>query len=151
MVGCGGRMLFNIRQSRKRVTQQRALNIIPVMTIGTITSNTNSTGENNQKSTVENMLFLMVLANVCTYIITQIPFNTYTVYYGYGTSRDYLTYSLIRAFLLMWSSIYFGVGFYLFSIASPQFRKQFLKKMKFICVCFRGLQQQGLAKRNNQH
>ena len=78
-----------------------------------VTANTRSGGANNQRNTAtDNMLFLMVLANVCTYIITQIPYNAYRMYYAYQKSN--------------------GVGFYLFSIASPQFRKQFLKKILFL-------------------
>lgn len=49
----------------------------------------------------------------------------------------------------MWSSIYFGVGFYLFCIASPQFRKQFLTKIKTIGICYRPLQRQRSLGRNN--
>jgi hypothetical protein len=71
----------------------------------------------------------------------------YTLYYGYETSDDYTVYSFIRAFLLMWSSVYFGMGLYLFCITSPQFRKQFIKKIQTLCLCRRPLQQQITARR----
>ena len=121
MLGCGTRMIYNIRQSRKRVSQQMTLQNTTVATIAMPASKASTTTKLNsrRKMAIDNMLLLMVMANVFTYIITQMPFNTYAIYYGYEKSGDYLDYSLTRSFLLMWSSIYFGVGFYLFCIASP--------------------------------
>jgi len=144
MLGCGGRMLYNIRQSRKRISQQTTLQITTIAKIIIPISKASSTKNNQQrqKTTIDHMLLLMVIANVFTYIVTQIPFNIYAIYYGYETTISYLSYSLTRSFLLMWSSIYFGVGFYLFCIASPQFRKQFLTKIKVLCICYRPLQRQ---------
>ncbi len=153
MLGCGVRMLYNIRQSRKRVNRQTTFQNTTIATIVIPVSKKSSTNNNNnqqrQKTAIDHMLSLMVIANVFTYIITQIPFNTYAVYYGYDTENDYSLYLLIRAFLLMWSSIYFGVGFYLFCIASPQFRKQSLTKIKVLCICYRPSQIQTSSARNN--
>jgi hypothetical protein len=145
MLGCGGRMLYNIRQSHKRIGRQTAVATTNIPVISKVSSS--ATNYQRQKTAIDHMLLLMVLANVCTYIITQIPFNTYAIYYGYETSNNYSSYSIIRAFLLMWSSIYFGVGFYLFSIASPQFRKQFLTKI--IGIFYHPLQRQTSSMRNN--
>jgi hypothetical protein len=145
MLGCGGRMLYNIRQSHRRISRQTAVATTNIPVISKVSSS--ATSYQRQKIAIDHMLLLMVLANVCTYIITQIPFNTYAIYYGYETSNNYSSYSIIRAFLLMWSSIYFGVGFYLFSIASPQFRKQFLTKI--IGIFYHPLQRQTSSMRNN--
>ncbi|CAF1265201.1 unnamed protein product [Adineta steineri] len=136
MVGCGGRMLYNIQQSKKRVIQQPAKTKVDIATIIPPSSKGSNVTEETRKerANIDYMLLLMVLANVAAYIITQIPFNVYTLYYGYETSDDYTVYSLMRAFLLMWSSVYFGIGFYLFCITSPQFRKQFITKIKTLCV-----------------
>jgi hypothetical protein len=139
MIGCGGRMLFNIQQAKNRIVPQKP---IQSATLATQVPRESQTNEENRRQTanIDHTLFLMVLANVIAYIITQIPFNTYTLYYGYETADDFASYSLIRAFLLMWSSAYFGIGFYLFCIASPQFRKQFITIMKQLCFCYRPLQ-----------
>jgi hypothetical protein len=135
MLGCSGRMLYNIRKSHRRVAQQTAtIAIIPVPI-----SKASGTNSKNQRKAlaVDNMLLLMVIANIVAYIITQIPFDIYSVVYGYETDDDFISYSLTRAFLLMWSSVYFGVGFYLYCIASPQFRKQSLTKIQSIFICCR--------------
>ena len=139
MIGCGTRMLINIRQAKRRVAPQEVEQQVATVTTATPASRTGqATGETRQQTTkLDQMLLLMVLANVIAYIVTQIPFNIYTLYYGYETSDDFTLYSLMRAFLLMWSSVYFGTGFYLFCVTSPQFRKQFITKMKQLSICYR--------------
>mgnify|MGYP001073037534 CR=1 FL=1 len=129
MVSCGIRMLFNIQQSKQRTVQPMA-----ITTVNPPSKGSNTTEETRRKiARIDTMLVLMVLANVVAYGITQLPFNIYTLYYGYETSDDFSFYALLRAFLLMWSSIYFGIGFYLYCIASAQFRKQFIMKLTQIC------------------
>jgi len=144
MLACGARMIYNIRQSRKRIAQQTTMQNTTIAKIIIPASKASITTNNQQreKVAIDRMLLLMVIANVFTYIITQIPFNAYTIYYGYETTISYLSYSLTRSFLLMWSSIYFGVGFYLFCIASPQFRKQFITKIQALCICYRPLKRE---------
>ncbi|CAF0938914.1 unnamed protein product [Adineta ricciae] len=139
MIGCGGKMLWNIHQSKNRISQRTTPAQPGVTTIAAPASQGSNVTENARKrrASIDSMLLMMVLSNVVAYIITQIPFNVYTLYYGYETSDDYTIYSLIRAFLLMWSSVYFGVGFYLFCITSSQFRKQFVTKIKIVCACHR--------------
>jgi hypothetical protein len=141
MIGCGIRMLSNIRQAKRRIGQQTAVQLVTIATTVVLTSKGSNTNDENRRKTtsINHMLFLMVLANVMAYIITQIPFNIYTLYYGYEASDDYTLYSLMRAFLLMWSSVYFGIGFYLFYIASPEFRKEFRTKIKTLCICYHPL------------
>jgi hypothetical protein len=135
MIGCGGRMLNNIRQSKRRIVQQRLAEHAAIIIRPVLISKTSD--GTRQTSTIDQMLLLMVLVNIIAYILTQIPFNIYTLYYAYEASDGYTLYSLIRAFLLMWSSIYFGIGFYLFCVTSPQFRKQFITKIKQLCICHR--------------
>jgi hypothetical protein len=139
MVECGSRMLANIRQAKKRVAPQKSVqHIVIALVVIPVSKRSNIIDENRpQTAAIDQMLFLMVLANIITYIITQIPFNIYTLYYPYEISVDYTLYSLIRAFLLIWSSVYFGIGFYLFCITSPQFRKQFITKIKTLFICYR--------------
>lgn len=138
MTGCGSRMLNNIRQSKRRITQQTLAQHAATITGPALVSKPSDTTyeHRRQTATLDQMLLLMVLANIIAYILTQIPFNSYALYYGYETSYNYTLYSLIRAFLLMWSSIYFGIGFYLFCVTSPQFRKQFTTKIKQLCICY---------------
>ncbi|CAF1342972.1 unnamed protein product [Rotaria sordida] len=142
MVGCGGRMLYNIQQSKKRVVHKTTTQNAPIATIGIRIFSQNNRHDENQRQTktVNRMLVLMVLANIISYIVTQIPFNIYVLYYGYETSNDFTFYALMRAFLLMWSSAYFGIGFYLFCITSAQFRKQFQTIIKKLCICYYPLQ-----------
>jgi hypothetical protein len=135
MIGCGGRMLNNIRQSKRRIVQQRLAEHAAIIIRPVLISKTSD--GTRQTSTIDQMLLLMVLVNIIAYILTQIPFNIYTLYYAYEASDGYTLYSLIRAFLLMWSSIYFGIGFYLFCVTSPQFRKQFITKIKQLYICHR--------------
>ena len=139
MLGCGTRMIFNIRQSRKRVAVQTTAPSQGMATIGipTLEGNHATEDKRRQQIKLDQMLSLMLLANVAAYILSQTPFNIYTLYYGYQSYDDYTMYSLTRAFLLMWGSIYFGIGFYLFCITSSQFRQQFTAKIKALVSCNR--------------
>ncbi|CAF3424360.1 unnamed protein product [Rotaria sp. Silwood1] len=136
MVACGCRMVYNVGQSRKRVTQQTITHNQTLATIVVpILQSTNTTNNDRRQNIASDRVLLsMVIINIIAYIITQIPFNSYAVYYGYETTKNSLSHSLTRSFLLMWSSVYFGVGFYLFCCASRQFRKQFLIKIKIINI-----------------
>lgn len=137
MIICGFRMLYNIERSRNRVlpqtgTQNPSLATVAIPIIRTDTTNVDHRRQNVIAS--DRVLLLMVVINVIAYLITQIPFNIYSVYYGYETTSDNASHLLTRSYLLMWSSIYFGVGFYLFCLASQQFRKQFLLKVKTVVL-----------------
>jgi hypothetical protein len=112
------RMLLNIRQSRRRVEQ----------------GNTNNTGLVLQRMTpLDKMLFYMMLINVSSFIVTQTPFHIYTVVQS--ISKLFGSYALVRAMLLILSSIYFGVGSYLYYLASPRFRETFVALMKKMICC----------------
>jgi hypothetical protein len=123
------RMLLNIRQSRRRVEQDNERTTSgPVVDNGLLV---------RRMTPLDRMLFYMMLGNVGTFIVTQIPFHVYTIIQNKYTIYDSLTNSLIRAILLIWSSVYFGVGFYLYSLASPLFRGKFLTMCKKIMNCMR--------------
>jgi hypothetical protein len=107
------RMLYNIRQSRRRVHN--------------VTAHTISSGLLLRGMTpLDQMLFYMMLTSVGTFIITQIPFHIYTLVQANYSIYDAWDNALIRSFLLIWSSIFFGVGFYFYCLASPLFREKFL-------------------------
>ena len=134
MIASGAKMLWNIRKSRQRIASQRqnqqGMNLPFVVPIPNATSSNDESRRNQM--TLDQMMRIMVVTNVVAFIVTQNPFHIYTLYYGYQLNTDFSTYSLTRAFLLMWGSIYFGIGFYLFCITSVQFRKQFFTKITMI-------------------
>ncbi|CAF3248366.1 unnamed protein product [Rotaria socialis] len=140
----GGRMLYNIKRVKKRIAQQKMVRNAAIATIAIpeSTRNVKHTGNQNRAKTLDRMLLLMVFTNIISYIITQTPFNIYTVYYGSEASDSYKAYALMRAFLLLWSSIYFGIGFYAYFITATQFRKQFFSNMKYIFTFNQPLQHQ---------
>jgi uncharacterized integral membrane protein len=129
MIAANTRMLSNMRQSHRRVHNQTVHSTTVVSAV--------VNGQNIRRmSEIDRMLFFMMLANVGTFIITQIPFHVYTVVRTYYNVLDTFTNSLVRALLLIWSSIYFGVAFYFYCLASPLFREKFVmmskKLMNFI-------------------
>jgi hypothetical protein len=86
-------------------------------------------------SVIDRMLLYMMLASVLTFIVTQNPFHIYMVIRVYIDTFDDYTHLLIYAILLIWSSIYCGILFYLYCLASPLFRKKFIKIIKKIIHC----------------
>jgi hypothetical protein len=116
------RMLLNIRQSRRRVEQ----------------GNTNNTGLVLQRMTpLDRLLFCMMLISVSTFTVTQIPFHVYTIVQNKYSTLDVYTNLWVRAILLSWSSIYFGIGFYVYCLASPLFREKFVLMAKRLVNCIR--------------
>ncbi len=124
------RMLFNIKKSRHRVQPRNQTNI------SAITLNTGSVLR--RVTPTDRMLFFMMLMNVATFIITQIPFHIYTIVQAIDSIYDVLDNLFIRALLLIWSSIYFGIGFYLYCFASPLFREKFFRMSHTLINCIRG-------------
>ncbi|CAF3595075.1 unnamed protein product [Rotaria sp. Silwood1] len=121
------RMLLNIKQSRQRVDPRNQID-------------TNVTGIsmsiiNGRMTPIDRMLFYMMLTSVGTFIITQIPFNVYTLIRANYDIIDLNTHLLVRAILLIWSSIYFGIGFYLYCFGSPLFREKFFLMSKKLVTC----------------
>jgi hypothetical protein len=128
MAAANLRMLYNMRQSRRRV--QNRVEINTIMTANASAVIINSTAR--RMAAIDRMLVYMMLANVLTFIITQIPFNIYSTIRSYHMTLDAFTNSLVRALLLIWSSIYFGVAFYLYCFASPLFREKFITSSRKI-------------------
>jgi hypothetical protein len=117
------RIVFNIRQSQRRVRQ------------GNETNTTNGVVMSRRMTPLDRMLFYMMLVNVIGFIITQIPFHVYTLVRTYYRGLSTLDNSLFRALLLIWSSIYFGVGSYFYCLASPLFRETLIRMVKNIVYC----------------
>ena len=116
------RMLYNMRQSRRRVGNRPEDNT----SVQVHVSVTTTVSVSRRMTAIDRMLFYMMLANVGTFVATQIPFHVYTLVRSYNPTLDAFTHSLVRAILLTWSSIYFGVAFYVYCLASPLFRQKFL-------------------------
>ncbi|CAM4756063.1 unnamed protein product [Rotaria magnacalcarata] len=91
----GGRMLYNIKQVKKRITQQKMVQDAAIATIVIPKSIQNIKHADNQNRTkkLDHMLLLMVFTNIISYIITQTPFSIYTLFYGYEISGSYKTCS----------------------------------------------------------
>jgi hypothetical protein len=127
------RMLMNIRHSRNRVT-----NGIPMPSSEANLPLPNGSIPREKKgrrmSALDRMLYYMMIANVSIFVITQIPFHIYSCIRNNLNGLDAFTASLIRAMLLIWSSLYFGIAFYFYCLASPLFREKFIKiAKKFFC------------------
>jgi hypothetical protein len=124
------RIISNIRQSRRRVQQGNQTDAI--------VNTTNPGLMLRQMTPLDRMLVYMMLINVTAFIITQIPFHMYTIVHVYYKTLDLSTSALVRAILLIWSSIYFGIGFYLYCLASPLFREKFFLMNQKLMNCMRG-------------
>jgi hypothetical protein len=114
------RMLHNLRRSRCLV--ENAMRRPTTTQVPTITCLTTNNFSSRRMSAIDRMLFYVILVNVGTFIITQILFHIYATVRSYNLAFDRLTHILLRAMLLIWSSIYFGIGFYVHCLASPLFR-----------------------------
>jgi hypothetical protein len=134
MTAANIRMMNNIRQARNRIGN------VPPMIEGnkssTFISSTALSGPIGRRTlAIDRMLIYMMVANVLTFIITQIPFHTYMVIQVYIDRFDPYTQSLIYTMLLIWSSIYFGIAFYLYCLASPLFRRKFIRICRKLIRC----------------
>ncbi|CAF0744763.1 unnamed protein product [Adineta ricciae] len=128
------RMVRNIRQARNRVVD--ILQIAEGNKSSTIISSTALNGPVGRRTlAVDRMLLYMMIANIFTFIITQIPFHVYTVMHIYMIQLDTYVHSLIYALLLIWSSVYFGIAFYLYCLASPLFRRKFIRISRKLINC----------------
>ena len=115
------RMIYNIQHAHRRVHVE----------------NHDVIFLNRRMTPLDRMLFYMMLTSVGTFIITQIPFHIYTIIQANYSIYDLMNNLLIRALLLIWSSIYFGIGFYLYCFASPLFREKFFFITQKIFNCIR--------------
>ena len=140
MVGANVRMLQNIRQSQLRVGDAMKLagknksNSKSMTTSSVIVSGPTC----RRVSPTDRMLSYMILTSVSTFVVTQIPLHVYSVVEAYVTVfDDGIREMLVHSMVLIWSSIYFGIAFYLYCLASPLFRKKFIKlaKQMYLMVC----------------
>ncbi|CAF1455305.1 unnamed protein product [Adineta steineri] len=133
MITANIRMLQNMRQSHRRVAHQAEMNT----TLTAVTPASMNKPIARRMTSLDRMLFYMMVANIGTFIITQIPFHIYTLVRNYYAALDPFTHSLVRAILLIWSSIYFGIAFYLYCFAAPIFRQKFITITRKIIGCLR--------------
>ncbi|CAF1296256.1 unnamed protein product [Adineta steineri] len=137
MVLANARMIVNVRQSRRRVTDGTTIPSsdmnIPVASISN-----SSRKQSYRMSALDRMLFYMMLANAVTFITTQVPYHLFICVRNNVPGLPSNTSSFIRAVLLIWSSLYFGIAFYFYCLASPLFRQKFIKMLKK-AVCLHGI------------
>ena len=119
------RMLRNIRQSQLRVADamKTANDTTSVVITGPVC---------RRVSAMDRMLLYMMICNILTFILTQIPFHLYSVAEVYRNVFSDETDTLIYGMILIWSSVYFGIAFYLYCLTSPLFRRKFLNLSKKI-------------------
>jgi hypothetical protein len=133
MLAANIRMLMNIRQSRNRVSNGGST--VPSSNVNVPIPNGQRKPSRRRMSAIDRMLYYMMIANVSIFIITQIPFHIYSCIKNNLIGLEPFTGTLIRAILLIWSSLYFGIGFYFYCLASPLFRQKFTKIFKKIFRC----------------
>ncbi|CAF1080273.1 unnamed protein product [Adineta ricciae] len=117
------RILYNIQQSRRRVSQAIVENNIAGRT------------SNRRTANLDRLLLRMMIINVCAFVITQVPFHIYTIVRTYNRDLGQVDALLVRTMLLVWQSIYFGIGSYFHCIASSIFRKAFCEIIRKILFC----------------
>ncbi|CAF1257118.1 unnamed protein product [Rotaria sordida] len=79
------------------------------------------TSNNYHITNTETMLLFIAISNVLVFIITQVPFHIYTSIVHYKESIIH-----VRTPILLWSSLYFGIGFYIYCLTSRYFRSKFI-------------------------
>ena len=81
--------------------------------------------KSHTSTSTDTMLIFMTISNVLVFIITQVPFHVYTTIVHYKKTIDH-----IRTPILLWSSLYFGIGFYIYCLASRYFRSKFISTIR---------------------
>lgn len=125
------RLMINIRLSRQRVHAGTMMNTFSINT-ATITIPNQEKKNIRQITAFDRMIFYMMMANVSSLLITQIPFHLNLIIRTYANTSDAYATKLIRSFMLIWSSLYFGIGFYIYCLAAPLFRQQVVKTIKTV-------------------
>ena len=120
MLAANGRVLLNIRRSRCRV--------MPTL------DRSNEVANSTRLTPLDRVIMTIMLINGITFVLTQIPFHLYTVIRVYYRSLDTMKHSLVRTLLLICSSIYFGIGFYVYCLAMPLFRELSMQIIKNIIL-----------------
>ena len=132
------RLLKNIRSSRRRVHGTNgALRDAPSLDITAITAPGPSTATTRRATSFDRMIFYMMVANVSTLFLTQTPFHIDQIRNNYLNTLDPFVNRLLRSFLLIWSSLYFGIAFYLYCLSASLFRQKCLKILKNLIKCQR--------------
>ena len=135
------RMLMNIRRSTRRVNTgtmgPSSETNMPLPTPFPLAVNA---AKHRRMTALDRMLFYMMISNVTLFVVTQVPFHLYSCIRTNLNATNPFVSLLVRAILLTWSSLYFGIAFYFYCLASPLFRKKFLKIVKKV-VCYHQLPQ----------
>ena len=132
------KMLMNIRHSKRRVTNATTIPTTETNLPAPYGSDVQDKKAKRRLSALDRMLFYMMVANITIFIITQIPFHIYCCIRNSLTGLDSSTAQLVRAILLIWSSLYFGIAFYFYCLASPLFRQKFIKMLQKI-ICYHNM------------
>ena len=125
------RLLKNILSSRRRVHGTNGvMRETPTMYTTAITAPNQSTTTARRVRSFDRMIFYMMVANVSTLFLTQTPFHIDQIRNNYWNVLDPIVNRLLRSFLLIWSSLYFGIAFYLYCLSAPLFRQKCAKILK---------------------
>lgn len=136
MVAANLRTMSNIHQARARIGDIPAM--FDAAKSSTIISSTAISGPVGRRTlAIDRMLFLMMSANVLTFVVTQLPFHIYMVLKTARQPADAEVHALIFALLSIWSGVYFGIAFYLYCLASPLFRRKLVRISRRACSCQR--------------
>lgn len=128
------RLMMNIRLSRQRVHAGMMTNALSIDT-ATLTIPNQNKKNTHRITAFDRMILYMMMVNVSTLLVTLLPFQLYLIIRTYGNTSSAYVNKLIRSFMLIWSSIYFGIGFYIYCLAVPLFRRRVIKIIKTIFKC----------------
>lgn len=138
IVAANLRLTFNIRASRRRVHgTDRILRDAQSMYTNRFTGADQSTATVGRSTSFDRMNLYMMMANVTALFITQTPFHIQQISANYVTISDPIANRFVRTLSLIWSSLYFGIGFYGYCLSAPLFRRKCLKVLKNLVPCRR--------------
>ena len=132
------RLTFNIRASRRRVHgTDRIMRDTQTMYTNALTAPGQGTNTVRQATSFDRMNLYMMVANVTALFVTQIPFHVDQIRSNFMTLSDPIASRLLRPMFLIWSSLYFGIGFYGYCLSAPLFRRKCLTMLKNLIPCRR--------------
>ena len=131
ITGANLRLMVNIRASRRRVHGKIEMTRdASTMYPGVNTGPDGNTGTGRRVTSFDRMILYMMIANVVTLFVTQTPFHVDQIRSNYVRTVTGFESRLLRSYLLIWSSLYFGIGFYVYCLSAPLFRQKSIKILK---------------------
>jgi hypothetical protein len=121
IIAANVRLSFNIRSSRRRV---HGTALSTVFTTAVTFPDQQQTNKVGRGTAFDRMILYMMLTNVLALFLTQTPFHIDQIRNNYFNPLSTFVNRLLRSFLLIWSSLYFGIGFYLYCLSAPLFRRK---------------------------